>query len=109
MSGEQMMTSEHDTGISYASGPLLPLEADSLAALSEVALPVSVRIGRVSLTVGELLGLSQDAVITLEQRLDDPVEVLVGDRVVALGELVSVNDEMGVRITQIAASSGGEQ
>lgn len=96
------MASENDVSGSGASTALSRMEAGSLAALSDLSLPVSVRIGSTSLTVGELLALERDAVITLEQSVDDPVEVLVGNRVVALGELVSVEDEMGVRITEIA-------
>lgn len=85
---------------------LAPLQGASLAALSGLALPVEVRIGSTSLTVGELLGLGRGAVVTLDRRVDEAVEVLIGDQVVARGELVSVGEEMGVRITEI---SGAEE
>lgn len=103
------MASENDTSGSTESNALSRLETGALAALGNLSLPVSVRMGTVSLTVAELLDLEQDTVITLEQRVDEPVEVMVGDRVVALGELVSVEDDMGVRITEIVAESGGAQ
>lgn len=102
------MTSEHGVRELGSPGALSRLEEGSLAALSDLSLSVSVRIGTISLTVAELLELSKDAVITLDQRVDEPVQVVVGERVVALGELVSVGDEMGVRITEIAAGAGRE-
>jgi len=92
-------------------GPLQSgsLQSGPLAALSGLALPVEVRIGSASMTVGELLQMGAGAVITLDQRADEPVEVLIGDRVVARGELVSVGEEMGVRITEIAGAVEGER
>ncbi len=81
----------------------------SLSALSGLSLPVKVRIGSASISVGELLELAPGAVLTLDQRVDDDVEVLIGDRVVARGELVSVGEEMGVRITEIVGGPANQQ
>ena len=61
------------------------------------------------MTVGELLRLGPGTVVALDRRIDEPVEVLIGDRVVALGELVSVDEEMGVRITEITGGAEGER
>jgi flagellar motor switch protein FliN/FliY len=83
---------------------LSTLQGASLTALSGLTLPVNVKIGSASMTVGDLLDLGTGAVITLNRRVDEPVEVLIGERVVARGELVSVGDEMGVRITEIAGN-----
>jgi flagellar motor switch protein FliN/FliY len=99
------MASEQDDRRLDGSDGLTPLEAGSLSALSGLALPVLVRIGTAEMTVGELLRVGPGAVITLDRHVDEPVEVLVGDRIVARGELVSVDDEMGVRITEIAETA----
>jgi flagellar motor switch protein FliN/FliY len=88
---------------------LAPLQEASLSALSGLALPVRVRIGSTSMTVAELLRLGAGAVITLDRRVDEEVDVLIGDRVVAQGELVSVDEEMGVRITQIVGAGDDGQ
>ncbi len=84
---------------------LTALEGASLSALSGLNLPVHVRLGSASITVGELLGVGPGAVLALDRRVDEPVEVIIGDRVVARGELVAIGDEMGVRITEIAAGA----
>ncbi len=107
-----MASERHD--LTDADERLAPLQSGppqsaSLAALSGLALPVEVRIGSASMTVGELLRMGAGAVVTLDQPVDEPVEVLIGDRVVARGELVSVGEEMGVRITEIVDAAEGER
>ncbi len=88
---------------------LARIESGPLAALSQLTLSVQVRIGSATLTIGELLRLRAGAVVTLDRGLDEPVELLVGDRMVARGELVAIDDEMGVRITHIVGAPEGEQ
>jgi len=95
---------EKDTH-SEAAGPAQAPEIE-LAPLSEVPLQVTVRLGSARLTLGELLQLQQGSVLLLDREIGEPAEVLVGDRVVALGEMVRVDDELGVRITQVSTSSG---
>ena len=54
--------------------------------------------------------MGNDAVILLDRRLDDPVDIRVGDRVIARGELQELEDgsgRLGVRLTQIAGRGGG--
>ncbi|HCA46097.1 MAG TPA: flagellar motor switch protein FliN [Armatimonadetes bacterium] len=92
-----------------AVAQIAPLQSASLAVLSGLSLPVQVRIGRATLTVGELLRMGAGTIVTLEQRVDEPVEVLIGEQVVAQGDLVAVGDEMGVRITRIVGGTKGEQ
>ncbi|MFP4248423.1 MAG: FliM/FliN family flagellar motor switch protein [Armatimonadota bacterium] len=103
-----MASEQNDRRLDTAEG-LTALEGASLSALSGLAIPVKVRIGSASITVGELLSIGAGAVIALDQRVDEPVEVVIGDRVVARGELVSIDDEMGVRITEIAGSVESER
>lgn len=82
---------------------LARIQPASLAALSQLALEVDVRLGTTEISIGELLELRPGSALTLDQRLDQPVELLVGDQVIARGELVAVEDELGVRITEIVA------
>lgn len=103
------MASEQDDRRLETADGLAPLEGASLSALSGLGLPVQVRIGSASMTVGELLRIGAGAVIALDRRVDEPVEVLIGNRVVARGELVSVGEEMGVRITEIAGDAGTDR
>lgn len=98
------MTDERSELTQVAGGPL--------AALGRLALPVQVRIGSVSMTVGELLRMRAGSVVTLDRRVDEPVELLVGERPVARAELVAIDDgpgdgasRLGVRITEIIAEA----
>jgi flagellar motor switch protein FliN len=61
--------------------------------------------------VRDLLRLSRDAVLTLDRRVDDPVELYVGDRLIARGELQEVEGDttgqLAVRLTEVANLRGG--
>ncbi|MEA3402465.1 MAG: FliM/FliN family flagellar motor switch protein [Armatimonadota bacterium] len=101
------MADERDEEREAAGEDITGLQSGAMAALSQLALPLSVRIGTTTLALQELLELRAGSVVTLDRGLDAPVEVLVGERVVARGELVAVDEEMGVRITEIRGAQGG--
>ena len=71
-------------------------------------LPVTVKIilGSSSLTIAELMGLEKSAIIRLNQRIGDPVELQVNGKSLARGELVVQEDDMrfGLKITEIVAA-----
>jgi flagellar motor switch protein FliN len=75
------------------------------------SLPVEivVCVGTARPALGELLAMGSEAVILLDRRLDDPVDIRVGDRVIARGELQELEDgsgRLGVRLTEIADRGG---
>jgi flagellar motor switch protein FliN/FliY len=73
-------------------------------------LPVNVvvSIGQKKLSVAELLKLKPDTIIPLTAKIDDPIELLVEDRLIAHGELIEMEDgAIGVRLTQIEESENG--
>lgn len=73
-------------------------------------LPVNVvvSIGQKKLSVAELLKLKPDTIIPLTAKIDDPIELLVDDRLIAHGELIELEDgAIGVRLTQIEESEDG--
>lgn len=86
----QALTSEQS-----ALGSALPF-------LGSVKVRLSVRIGGAEITVAELLKLEQGAVLPLDRSLDDPLDVMIDDKVVARGVLVAVGEHFGVRITETA-------
>jgi len=69
-----------------------------------IPVEIQIRLGRVVMPLGELQELRAGAVVTLDRSLDDPVEILAGNKVVARGEIVAVEDQLGVRILQVADS-----
>jgi flagellar motor switch protein FliN/FliY len=77
--------------------------ASPMDLLLDVELPVSVSFGRTRLPLEDLLKLGAGSVIELGRNIDDPVELIVNNRVVALGEVVVVDGNYGVRIQRIAS------
>lgn len=77
--------------------------------LHHVPVEVTVAVGRARPTIGDLLALGEGAVLALDRKLDDPVEIYVGDRLIARGELEDLGDEGGlaVRLTEIADLQSG--
>lgn len=75
----------------------------TLELLMDVALPVSVSFGRTVLPVHEVLRLSTGSIVELDRAINEPVDVIVNDCVIARGEVVVVEGNYGVRIQQIAS------
>ncbi len=71
--------------------------------LLEVALPVSVSFGKTNLQIREVLKLNTGSIVELDRLVTDPVEVIVNDCVIARGEVVVVDGNYGVRISQLAS------
>ncbi len=76
-------------------------ELANIALLMDVKLPVRVRIGRKKMLLKEVLEMDIGSIIELNQLADDPLEILVGETVIAQGEVVVVDGNFGVRITSI--------
>ncbi|MBN8631489.1 MAG: FliM/FliN family flagellar motor switch protein [Rhodobacterales bacterium] len=78
---------------------------------SQVPIEVTISVGRARPLVRDLLRLSKDAVLQLDRRVDDPVELYVGDRLIARGELTELDGEnagqLAVRLTEVANLRGG--
>ncbi|HEY2388657.1 MAG TPA: flagellar motor switch protein FliN [Candidatus Binatia bacterium] len=78
-------------------------ERASLDLILDVPLAVSVELGRVRMTVRELLALGAGSVIELAKAAGEPLDVLINGRPVARGEAVMVNEKFGVRLTEIVS------
>jgi flagellar motor switch protein FliN/FliY len=61
-------------------------------------------VGEVQTTLGELMSLKESSILKIEKQADAPIDVLVEGNVVARGQLVVVDDNFGIRITEIAAT-----
>jgi flagellar motor switch protein FliN/FliY len=74
------------------------------AALSQVynlSLPIAIELGRTRMSVQEVLALGRGSVIQLDRLAGEPIDVFVGDRRFAEGEVVVVGEQFGVRITRV--------
>lgn len=72
-----------------------------MALLSDVELGVTAELGRTRLTVRDVLGLTPGSIIELDRSAGAPVDVVVNGTLIARGEVVVIDEEFGVRITQI--------
>ena len=96
----------------YGMGPEFPAVAAGFAGtevplgmLLDLSLPVSIELGRTSMTVQEILRLGRGAVIQLDRLAGEPIDVYVGDRKFAEGEVVVLGEHFGVRIVRIFAAA----
>ena len=77
------------------------LDPAALSILNELTMPVAIELGRTRMSVQEILGLGRGSVIQLERLAGEPIDVFVGDRRFAEGEVVVVGEQFGVRVTRI--------
>ncbi|MEN2747877.1 FliM/FliN family flagellar motor switch protein [Sphingomonas sp. T9W2] len=75
----------------------------STTLIDSVAVELDAHLGQAKMTVGALTALKPGAVVPLEAALNHPIELRLGEAIVARGELVAVDDRFGVRLTEIAA------
>lgn len=73
----------------------------SLDFILDIPLKVTVELGRTKMSVRDILQLAQGSVVELSKFAGEPLEVLVNDRLVARGEVVTVNEKFGIRLTDI--------
>ncbi|MEM9421026.1 MAG: FliM/FliN family flagellar motor switch protein [Pseudomonadota bacterium] len=75
-------------------------------ALQGVPLTLTVRVGTATRTVKDLMALREGTMMTLNSRIDEPVEICVEDRIIARGQLVEAEDGNGlaVRLTEIVGA-----
>jgi len=71
--------------------------------LARIPMRLSVEVGSASLTLAELLALGENAVVSLDRQVDDPLDILVNGTLIARGEVVTVDGRYGVRVTEIVA------
>jgi flagellar motor switch protein FliN/FliY len=78
---------------------------DDLQRLHDVPVELAVEIGRTSMTIGETLALGPGSIVSLNRLAGEPVDLLVNGRPIARGEVVVVDEEFGLRITEIVSAA----
>lgn len=76
-------------------------EPSNIELIKDVKLPIRVRIGSKKMLLKDVLSMDIGSVIELDQLANDPLEILVGDKVIAMGEVVIVDGNFGVQIGEI--------
>ena len=72
-----------------------------LSSIDDVPVKVSAVLGKRKMSVGELMRLGDGAVIELDRKVGEPIDIYVNDRLIARGELVMVDGSLGVTMTEI--------
>jgi flagellar motor switch protein FliN len=96
-----------DQGLPMDSG-MLTADPDSqnrtaaeLEAVFDVPVKVSAVLGRAQMDVGDLLKLGPGAVLELDRKVGEAIDIYVNNRLVARGEVVLVEDKLGITMTEI--------
>ena len=78
---------------------------------AQVPIEVTISVGKARPLVRDLLRMGRDAILPLDRRVDDPVELYVGDRLIARGEWQEMEGDaagqLAVRLTEVANLRGG--
>ena len=110
----------HETAQAFVSAPAGPprtinsagsgnplMHVTRLDQLAHVEMEVTVEIGRTRMTVGELLSLTPGQVIELDRAAGTPADLFVNGTLLARGEVVVVDEDFGLRVSEIVSSSEG--
>ncbi|UGS33722.1 flagellar motor switch protein FliN [Capillimicrobium parvum] len=95
----------------FAPADIEPAAAGDLGRLQDVTVELSVEVGRTRMTLGQALALGPGSVVALSRSAREPVDLLVNGKQVARGEVVVIDDDFGLRITEVKAmgeEDGGE-
>jgi flagellar motor switch protein FliN/FliY len=77
------------------------LISGDLAPVLDVPVELSVEIGRTTMTIGETLAIGPGSIVSLNRAIGEPVDLLVNGKRIARGEVVAVDEEFGLRVTEV--------
>lgn len=87
------------------------LEQGQQSPFTQVPIEITISVGRARPLIKDLLNLQCDSVLPLDRRIEDPVELYIGDKLIARGELQEIDGEnsgqLAVRLTEVADLKNG--
>ena len=107
------MTSTDNLDLDDLGNPTLPSDQDEmppgqitkeLEAIYDIPVQISAVLGKTTMQVNQLLKLGRGAVVELDRRVGEAIDIYVNNRLVARGEVVVVEDRLGVTMTEIIKS-----
>nr|WP_245176980.1 flagellar motor switch protein FliN [Haematospirillum jordaniae] len=102
MPEEEDETGQHDDDMEIAEElPDKPRSAADLEAVYDIPVQVSAVLGKSSMQVNNLLRLGRGAVVELDRKVGEAIDIYVNNRLVARGEVVVVEDRLGITMTEI--------
>jgi flagellar motor switch protein FliN/FliY len=100
---ETSIPSENDSTPPQQTQSLRQDEMKNIDLIKDVKLPIRVRIGTKKMILKDVLSMDIGSVIELDQLANDPLEILVGDKIIAEGEVVVVDGNFGIQISKIGS------
>jgi flagellar motor switch protein FliN/FliY len=101
---EQLEAMEGETAAALDTHP-----TGDLRRLSAVPVELTVEMGRTQMTVGETLELRQGSIVTLNRMAGEPVDLLVNGTLIARGEVVVIDEQFGLRVTEVLGDNADGQ
>jgi flagellar motor switch protein FliN/FliY len=90
-----------------AAQPAVAAEQAELERLYDVPVELAVEIGRTRMTIRETLALGPGSIVSLDRLAGDPVDLLVNGKPIARGEVVVIDEEFGLRVTDVTSPNPG--
>lgn len=100
---ESLTLSELEAGGGEPANPM-PISANDLDAVYGIPVEVAAVLGKAEMQVSHLLKLGRGAVIELDRKVGEAIDIYVNNRLVARGEVVVVEDRLGITMTEIIKS-----
>ncbi len=94
-----------DGGGSDQSAVAVTSSPASLDLVMDIPVRISMEVGSAELSVRDLLNLNQGAVVELDRLAGEPLDVLVNGSLIAKGEVVVVNEQLGIRLTELVSAA----
>ena len=100
-----MSTTQPDLPAAFAETaadtPTAQPSIEQLSAVYDIPIQLSAVLGKTTMPVSQLLRLGRGAVVELDRKVGEPVEIYVNNRLVARGEVLVVDDHLGITMTEI--------
>jgi flagellar motor switch protein FliN/FliY len=87
----------------FQGAPYVQADDTNLNLLLDIPLKVTVELGRTQKQIKDILELSQGSIIELDKLAGEPVDILVNNKLIAKGEVVVIDENFGVRVTDIVS------
>jgi len=93
-----------DPGVQAVMNDVMASNSEDIAAVYDVPVKVSAVLGHATMQVNQLLKLGRGAVVELDRKVGEAIDVYVNNRLVARGEVVVVEENLGITMTEIIRS-----
>lgn len=80
---------------------------EAFSVLKDIPVTISIELGRTRMSLAELLALGPGSVVELNRMVDEPMDVLVNGTLIARGEVVVIDDNFGIRMTEVISPASG--